>query len=59
MPDTTAAHEAAIRLGHVLVWDPPAAFTATKRWTCRECRRAVLVCGPTVYGSATTERCAR
>lgn len=44
--------------GHVLEWDPPAAFTATRRWTCARCGDAVLVNGSVVFGSATREGCA-
>lgn len=43
--------------GHDLEWDPPAAMTAARRWTCRTCGNAVIdYCG-NVYGSATEQPC--
>lgn len=42
---------------HNLVWDPPAAMTSVRRWTCDTCGRAVLVNGYVVYGSATSAAC--
>lgn len=46
----------ATRLGHCPTWDPPAAMTAAKRWTCG-CGHAVLdYCG-NVYGSAVEIEC--
>jgi hypothetical protein len=43
---------------HTLDFDPPHDLTAVSRWTCTSCGRAVLVNGPVVYGSASTEECA-
>ena len=45
-----------LSLGHDPVWDPPAAMTATRRWTC-SCGAAVLDYRGTEYGSATEGRC--
>lgn len=42
--------------GHRLEYDPPAAMSRVKRWTCSACGRAVLYNGH-FYGSATTEAC--
>jgi hypothetical protein len=47
----------AAALGHQVEWDPPAAMTAGKRWTCTACGAAVLdYCG-NVYGSAVERTC--
>lgn len=45
--------------GHVMEWDPPAALTAMKRWTCSRCYEALLVRPDgTAYGNASgAERC--
>jgi hypothetical protein len=55
MPESVAP-ALARQLGHEPVWDPPAAMTAAKRWTC-SCRCAVLDYRGTVYGSAIERRC--
>jgi hypothetical protein len=51
----------AARLGHVVVWDPPAGLTSVRaRWTCtrRMCGAAVLVSAEGgVYGKAAAEAC--
>jgi hypothetical protein len=49
---------AAIELGHAPEWDPPAAMSSVKRWTC-PCGAAVLSTAYNVYGSAVTEQCLR
>lgn len=50
--------EMAERLGHTVENDPPAALTATERWTCKRCGSAVLRAGTgNVYGSAVEETC--
>lgn len=55
-----AAQPAVTVRGHALAWDPPAAMTSRRRWTCerRTCGRAVLV-GPDghAYGSALATSC--
>ena len=40
--------------GHHLVWDPPAALTAARRWTCDDprCGATVIDYRGNVYGSA-------
>lgn len=52
-------HADKVKGGHILEWDPPAALTATHRWTCADpqCGRAVLIRDNIVYGSATVEVC--
>lgn len=55
--DFPSEHKDKVRPGHVLEWDPPAALTAARRWTCTECGDAVLINGDVVYGSATREKC--
>jgi hypothetical protein len=60
---TTAEHvppelAAAIELGHAPEWDPPAAMSSVKRWTC-PCGAAVLSTAYSVYGSAVAEQCTR
>jgi hypothetical protein len=45
---------------HNVEWDPPAALTSVKRWTCRNCGLAVLQAADGhFYGSALTEECKR
>lgn len=44
-------------LGHTVTWDPPAALTATLRWTCKPCGAAVLDHQGTIYGSAVERHC--
>lgn len=43
----------AVKPGHTLEWDPPAALTAVRRWTCWGCGDAVLLNGNHAYGGAT------
>ena len=44
-------------LGHTVEWDPPAALTRARRWTCTCCGATVLdYCG-NVYGSAVEMTC--
>jgi hypothetical protein len=47
----------AVDLDHDLEWDPPAAMTAAKRWTCRACGSTVLDYLGNVYGSAAEQAC--
>lgn len=42
---------------HTLEWDPPAALTAAKRWTCTACGYAVLDYDGNIYGSAVINPC--
>lgn len=51
-PVAPAGHD----LGHVLVWDPPAATGKVERWSCA-CGSFVLRAGATVYGSGTVYPC--
>lgn len=47
----------AAQRGHRVQIDPPAAITATRRWTC-PCGRAALLSGSGIaHGSALTENC--
>lgn len=48
---------AAVRPGHNLEADPPAALTAVRRWTCTRCGDAVLLNGGHTYGGATERTC--
>lgn len=49
--------EQAAALGHNVEWDPPAAITATARWTCTVCGEAVLQREDRVYGEAIEKTC--
>ena len=42
--------------GHQVQPDPPF-MSSADRWTCTACGRAVIVNGPVIYGSATTNDC--
>jgi hypothetical protein len=53
---TPAPPSAAVALGHLPIWDPPANLTNTSRWTC-ECGMAVLTYRYNIYGSAVIEPC--
>lgn len=54
------AIEAALKLGHELVNDPPHALSRMGRMTCSVCGDAVLVRGDgSGYGSATERECHR
>lgn len=44
-------------LGHKVDTDPPAAFTAARRWTCTKCGDSVLAYGSNIYGSAVDRYC--
>ncbi len=56
---TPAEHwSEAERLGHRLAWDPPAAITAIRRWTCTECYATLLDNRGHLYGDATESTCA-
>lgn len=48
---------AATEKGHTIEWDPPAALTAARRWTCRRCGNAVLDYQGNVYGGALQITC--
>lgn len=46
------------KAGHRLDWDPPAALTAMRRWTCRTCGDAVLQRPDgSTYGGAAERTC--
>ena len=47
----------AIENGHTVEWDPPAAITAVRRWTCTRCSDAVLDYHGNVYGGAVGRTC--
>ena len=49
--------ERAVKNGHDLVYDPPAAMSSAQRWTCRRCWRAVIKVGFNEYGSALEYLC--
>lgn len=52
-PPAVVAH-----LGHDLEWDPPAAMTSMRRWTCLVCGDAVLARPDgTVYGAGSERPC--
>lgn len=53
----TEPEQRATALGHDMEWDPPAAVTATSRWTCKTCGSAVLDYRGNVYGSAIEKTC--
>lgn len=55
--ELSSEHADLVQVGHVLEWDPPAAMTRVRRWTCVHCGDAVLVNGDVVYGSATRTSC--
>ena len=59
MYDAENPPQVAVDNGHALEWDPPAALTSTKRWTCtrRDCGMAVLESDGSVRGSAAQEPC--
>lgn len=50
---------AAIINGHDLAWDPPAAMTAARRWTCRrrDCGAAAIRYEANEYGTACEQTC--
>lgn len=54
---TESAVLAAESMGHDVAWDPPAALTAARRWTCTRCPATVIDYNGNVYGSATTTQC--
>lgn len=47
----------AVKPGHDLAWDPPAAHGRVERWTCTRCHAAVLRNDRHIYGSATKQSC--
>jgi hypothetical protein len=51
------APKAAIDNGHNLVWDPPAALTAARRWTCQDCGATAIRYNDNEYGSAVENIC--
>lgn len=46
-------------MGHDMEWDPPAALTRARRWTCtrRECGEAVIDYDGNISGDAATRSC--
>jgi len=44
-------------LGHAVEWDPPAALTEARRWTCSRCGDAVLDYRGNIYGGAANRSC--
>jgi hypothetical protein len=44
-------------LGHQVEWDPPAALTTGRRWTCKTCGEAVLIYHNNIYGGAMERTC--
>lgn len=54
LPDQVTA---AVKAGHALESDPPAALTAVRRWTCTTCGDAVLLREGHAYGGATERTC--
>lgn len=47
----------AAELGHTVEWDPPAALTAVRRWTCIQCGGTALDNRGHIYGDATEKTC--
>jgi hypothetical protein len=54
---TDPAVTKATELGHTVEWDPPAALSAARRWTCTACGSAVIDYNGNIYGSATEITC--
>lgn len=57
VPIGTDSPVPARRFGHTLDWDPPAAITAIRRWTCRDCSSTLLDDRGHLYGDAIEQTC--